>query len=252
VIAVFVIASTGRASWPEAPGLLPEVELVAPAGDEGLLHPPAAFFCAAGGGPVADFATPAGKLGELLPGVHLDPARVALLARASVLGEALPQLAPHAGQQRGDELAEVAQSSGAQQEVRVATVTARRRSASSSPHEIPHSAAKARWTSISARRVDCASSAKRCTSSSRGARAQPSASKRPYSIRKIVLAHVEAKLLGTERAVTDATDERMLVLGLPDVRGGLPQLIAKCIGGRVPEQQLVGLQQTGGTASARR
>ena len=35
---------------------------------------------------VADLAAPAGELGELLPGVHLDPARVALLGGAPVLG----------------------------------------------------------------------------------------------------------------------------------------------------------------------
>jgi hypothetical protein len=117
VVSVLVIAAIGRASRREAPGLLPELEFVATAGEEHLLHPRFGVFCGADGGLVADLAASAGELGELLPGVHLDPPGVALFARPSVLSEALPQfaVAPHAGQQRGDQLAEVAQSGGAQQ-----------------------------------------------------------------------------------------------------------------------------------------
>ena len=39
---------------------------------------------------------------------------------------------------------------------------------------------------------------------------------------QILLAHVEAKPLGIERAVADSADEWVLVLGLPGVGGRLP------------------------------
>src|SRR5437868_5798422 len=121
--AVFVSVGSAWASSREAPGLFPELELVATACHERLSHLPFAFLPGAVGGLVADLAAPAGQVRELLPGVHLDPPRVALLARAPILSEALPKLAvaPHARQQRRDELAKVGECRGAQQEVRVGT-----------------------------------------------------------------------------------------------------------------------------------
>src|SRR6516162_4178432 len=108
-------------SWRVAPGLLPEIELVATAGKESLSHPLSAVLGGARGGLVADLATPAGQPCELFSGVHLDPARVARLGRRRLLCEPLSEfaVAPHARQQCGDELCEVAQRGGAQQEVRV-------------------------------------------------------------------------------------------------------------------------------------
>ena len=44
---------------------------------------------------------------------------------------------------------------------------------------------------------------------------------------QVVLAHEKAEPFRIERGITDTADERMVVLGLPEVRGPVPELIAK-------------------------
>src|SRR5712691_8402072 len=95
------VASSHRDQWRLfAPGGIPEGELVAARGEEGVGH---ATAVARFGGPVGERPAPGGELAELGAGVLVDPARVELVGGPAALGEEGGELvvAPHAGQQGG-------------------------------------------------------------------------------------------------------------------------------------------------------
>src|SRR3990172_3462214 len=105
------------------PGHLPEQQLVAARGEEGVLHAPQRIVRQAGGHPIHQGTTPDGQLGELLRGVHPNPLHIPFVRWPWALCQALPYVgtAPHTGQKSGDELRKLVQSSYSEKEVGVAT-----------------------------------------------------------------------------------------------------------------------------------
>jgi hypothetical protein len=81
------------------------------------------FWRGAVGGHVDDLPAPAGQVGELFTGVHLDPSGVTSRRRGLALGEPFTDfaVAPHATQQGGNHLVKVDQGGGAKQEVGIAS-----------------------------------------------------------------------------------------------------------------------------------